>query len=124
MPTLQPPLHLITASGHLGHIIRDWTRHSLGARTLARRDVLPDGTLLLRTGGVWDCVVACALHCAGWLHPVVVFKNPVALWQCSRESPCDGQVDRADWTWMRRQIMLHNPGLDGLLEQVEVGTGV
>ena len=79
MPTLQPPLHLITASGHLGHVIRDWTRRSLGARTVEERD-LPDGTLLLRTG--------------------------------------------ADWTWMRRQIMLHNPGLDGLLEQVEVGTGV
>lgn len=98
--------------------MRDWTRHSLGPREV-RDATLADGTALLRTGGAWDSVVAIASTAGMRVTPVVVFKNSVALWQCSREPLPDGLMGREDWSWLRRQIMIHNPGLDGLLQEVE-----
>ena len=102
----------------LADVIRDWTSQSLSPRTVPAPDV-PGGTVFFRTGGAWDCVVAAAVLAEGRLHPVIVFKNPVALWQCAREPLRDGQLERHDWSWLRRQIMLHNPGLDGLLQEIE-----
>lgn len=115
---LAGPLRLITVTDEVGRIVRDWTRHSLGPRDVDD-PVIADGTVLLRTGGEWDSVVAIAARAGTRLAPIVVFKNSVALWQCSREPLQDGLIECEDWSWLRRQVMIHNPGLDGMLQEVE-----
>lgn len=77
-----------------------------------------DATLLLRTGGPWDCLAAIASYDGHWLHPALLFKNPVPLWQSST-TPLDGPISRPAWLRLRRLILVHNPGLDGTLSMLD-----
>lgn len=111
---LGPPLVMTRTDGHVGAAVRGWATTSMRPAAMDA-STLPTGTtLLLRTGGHWYCLVAIAGYDGHLLHPALVFKNPVPLWQ-SASTPLDGPITRAAWPRLRRLILVHNPGLDGTL---------
>lgn len=79
---------------------------------------MPDGTVLLRTGGTWDSLLGFVDRSGTVLSPLVVFKNPVPLWQSSL-ALSGGVIKPGGWSRLRRVVMLHNPGLDGFLRLVD-----
>lgn len=78
----------------------------------------PNGTLLLRTGDPWDSLIGFATHHSGELSPGLLFKNPIPLWQYAH-SMHDGCVSVDEWPLLRRRILIHNPGLTGVLELLD-----
>lgn len=98
-------------------VVQDWVRVSLRPIGAEEFDV-PDGTVLLRTGGTWDSLLGFVDRSGTVLSPLVVFKNPVPLWQSSL-ALSGGVIKPGGWSRLRRVVMLHNPGLDGFLRLVD-----
>jgi hypothetical protein len=78
-----------------------------------------EGTIMLITTPMpWRSIVTVAQYGAAGLKPMFVLKNAVALWSLT-DAPGDGPVDSADWARLRPRFLLHNPGLDGVLDLVD-----
>lgn len=117
-PQLPRPLVLMTTTAETTRVIHGWAQRSLRPVRLDTPLGQP-ASILFRTSGTWNSVVAAS----GWdgttLSPIVVFKNSIALWQWPRVPVPDGTVDASQWPWLRRGILIHNPGLDGLLQLLD-----
>jgi hypothetical protein len=74
--------------------------------------------VLLRTGAPWDYVVGVGCIDGQTLRLVLVFKNAVPLWQSAETWP-NGHLSRASWTFLRRLVIIHNPGLPTALDRLD-----
>jgi hypothetical protein len=113
---LPAPLHLVSDSQLTG-AVQKWAHESMRPWILGC-DPVPPGTLLIRTAGTWDSLVAVATHHRERLVPLLLLKNPVPLWH-TVSAPPDGPVDEGLWPHLRRDILIHNPGLGGFLELLD-----
>lgn len=118
MSTSQLPAPLLLVSGtDLSRTVQQWARESMRPCT-SGPDLAPQGTLLIRTAGTWDSLVAVATHQHAGLVPLLLLKNPVPFWHTS-SAPPDGSVGQSSWPRLRRDILIHNPGLGGFVEQLD-----
>lgn len=114
---LQRPVTVWQMPEHWRAVVQRWVRDSLSVVEIEPIGI-PPGTVLLRTGGPWDSLVGFA-DCSGRsLTPLMVFKNPVPLWQYAKP-PANGEISQTDWPRLRRTLLLHNPGLDGFFTLVD-----
>lgn len=117
MTEMSAPLTIGAVRPPVDTCIKSWARTSL--RPCSLEDVqVPEGTCLWRSGGEWDSFLAVALARGNALFPLLVFKNPVPLWQSS-QSVADGPVTSTMWPRLREDILLHNPGLTGFLVELD-----
>lgn len=108
-------LRLVTADDEMFAVVRRWAQGNL-------HDVPanggPDGTLLIVTPGPWCSIVAISQRRAAVLRPVLILKNAVALWPL-RQPPPDGPLPTTAWAPLRRLVLIHNPGLGGILSLLD-----
>lgn len=108
---------VVTADEELFHTVRAWAHGDLRERAWpAVRG--SDQTLLIATPAPWRTIVAIAQTRGGVLRPMVVLKNAVALWALGQPFD-DGPVSVDFWPGLRRQFMIHNPGLEGMLRLID-----
>lgn len=93
---LPAPLWLMTTNDETSRVIQGWAQESLRPRQLTTRGK-ESGTILLRTGSIWNSMVAATCWNGTALTPIVVFKNSVALWQSPRVPVADGAIDLTQW---------------------------
>lgn len=123
LPAKEAALYL--ASGpELWSAVKTWAHESLSPVRFSEQANVLEGTLLIRTGGSWDSILAFADHHDAVLSPLVLLKNPVPLWQRTGvlADLKDGPIPRSLWPKLARVVLIHNPGLGGFLEQVLPGT--
>lgn len=118
---LSRPLRLVTMNEEMAGAVRYWAHVSMRRRRVGSGEGL-EGTLLLRTGGRWDSIVAVAETDGMQLTPLLLLKNPVPLWQKPRTLG-DGHIDSSTWSRLRRDLLIHNPGLGGFLELLDEAVG-
>jgi hypothetical protein len=110
-------LWLATADDALFTAVRAWARGNL--RDVPDRTAgLPHRTLLVATPGPWRSIVAVGQQRNAVLRPMLVLKNAVALWPL-RHPPDEGPLPRESWPALRRVMLIHNPGLAGVLDLLD-----
>lgn len=110
---LEKPLTVCVIEGEMRQIVVAWARGQIHSRASLATPT-PNGTLLLRTAGAWDSLVGFGVHRDGSFSPALLFKNPVPLWRYERALH-NGRVSTDRWATLRRTILIHNPGLNGVL---------
>ena len=111
--SLPSPVSFWTLAEELREAVMNWSRGD-GLAGFIPAGLPPNGTLLLRTGSVWDCLIGFCIHRDGHFTPGLLFKNPIPLWRYL-PSYDDGIITLQAWSTERRRILIHNPGLGGVL---------
>lgn len=118
---LAVPVSVWTVSDELRRVVAGWVQAD-GQMKELRTERPPNGTLLLRTDGPWDSLIGFGSHQDGNFSPGLLFKNPIPLWQ-STTALQNGRITTQGWPTLRRTILIHNPGLNGVLHLLDEAVG-